>query len=620
MNIHFKRLVCILLIICLMFTMTGCVADAAKAVFMLGQGLVSVAGNFAIAGIAWVVEKVTTPIREISDWCACPFSVELFRGWNRLIDPKGIFVDWRDIEDYGISFHDEHLERLEGDKSQDDTETKVVEGLDRFLAGGNDSDKNEITIHYDTAGGYAGPEDQIVKYNFITKIFKPKIAEEIPVRPGYHFLGWTRVFSEEDTLVVESKGEIREDGTVVTEVIRHENQALYFPGKAVDEKTGQKFTQDTTLHAVWVENRIPFALENVLENYDEILKENYKTVLNDHKYEIKQVVKFNKKTPCVTITCSCGMKVTEQYLTDAQFEDIWSRSVNSKKGDGEKDRLHKLYNAQHIGPIALRFNTSYYSGMSLDDLLSYASGASGRVEELAGNVQEFAENVNNAKPGEDLAKMYFEQINFPMKELEETAEKAGNIAEKASFAISVLQTASAFSTMLDEDVGILEQTKSMLETIDCISSFAGCDSYVSPIVSVLTDGLDLIDKVADNENHKNDTVKEVFEAYSPEHSPYLYHLFGNDLINLEDLVSTNETGCYCRKNPASCNFAANGGKPLAGAPSVFEVMWKMNTTILRPQEDAEKEVVLFYLAEKSKHELYEACGLTLEAYLDLVQE
>ena len=612
MNIHFKRLMCILLVITLMFTMTGC-AQAAGAIFGFVHRLFVGLSNLVVAGICYLVEGVTGPFVEKTGKCSCSFYAWLFRAWNGLVDPGASVIDWRELRAEDMSFHDDHLERM---KEAGILTEKVIEG-DRYLSGGGKQPgKNEIWIKYDLEGGYAGPEDQIVKVKGTQKVSK-----DIPVRPGYHFLGWARVFSESDELVVGGSVKIQEDGSTVTQKIDYENKPLYFPGKKVDEKTGRKFSQDTTLHAVWVENRIPFELEINLDNFDEIRKENYKTVLEEHKYEIEHVKKVGKNTPYVTITCSCGMKVTENHLSEEQFADIWSRSTSQKKGDAEREKLRKLYNAQYIGPVALYLNTSYYADeLTLDDLLDFAGDIGGKVESLAEKTQEFTEKVNNARPGEDLAKQFFDQINFPMEELGEAAEKAGDIASKASFAISILQAGSDFFSMLDADAGVLEQTKSMLNTVENISSFAGCGDLVSPVIAALTEGLDLIGKVAENENKKNNTISNVFTSYSPKASPYLNDIFGNSLIHLDTLVTTNETGCYCKHNHSSCNFTKGSGKPLENAPSVFEVIYRMNTTINQPMNDGEKELVLFYLAERSEHELYEACGLTLQAYLNLVNE
>lgn len=588
MNIHFKRLLCILLVISLMFTMSGC-GVVVEIVFSLGQVLLSVGGNLIIVGIAWLAETITSPFIETTGKCACGFSTALFKGWNKLIDPSERLISWSDIDKEQISFHDDHLETLK------DIESVEYES-DRYLSNGiPKTGKNEIIIHYDANGGYAAPKDQIMKIKG-----NQKIAKEVPVRPGYHFMGWAPVFADDET---REKTEAMGSNSDYHPI--DENQPLYFPGKKADAKTGQKFSQDTTLYAVWADS-------NSLSTAEWF----------DHTYKIKQVgTGLWKKTPYVTIICSCGTKITENYLTDTQFDDIWEHSVNKEKGDKEKDRLHKLYNAQHIGPIALYLNTNYYTDkLTAKEVLDCASGISQRIESLAENTQKFAEEAQHALPGEDLAKEYFEQINIPMNKLEEQTKKTGNIAKKASFTISILQTASAFSTMMNEDIGLLEQTKGMLNTVECISSFASCGSFVSPVVDVLKEALDLVDKVDKNQTRKDASLAELYPADIDNYSPYLVHLFGNELSNLSNLTTTNETGCHCKMNPQNCNFASNGtSQPLENAPSVFEVIYKMSTTILTPQDEFEKEIVAYYLAEKSEHELFDACNLTLEGYLSLIQ-
>lgn len=164
MNRICKRILCILLIISLMFTMTGC-AELAEGLAQLGHNTFVALTNLVIAGIGYGVEWVTRPVFEITGWCGCGITAAIFRGWNKLVDPDGKVVTWNDFEADDISFHYDHevsLAEKEGMQTQTDSQ-------DRFLSNG--SGKKD---HGTTEDFFPFPEGKEPKTNLLGTLIRCK--------------------------------------------------------------------------------------------------------------------------------------------------------------------------------------------------------------------------------------------------------------------------------------------------------------------------------------------------------------------------------------------------------------------------------------------------------------
>lgn len=139
MNIKLKRIICILLVISLLFSLTGCVAEAVAVIDHLGTTLLVLAGVLPITALAYGLNVLTQPFIEKTGWCVCQLTVDLAKGWKKLVDPRNLMDDWSYMEKDQVSFHEEHLEILSGLES-------VTEEQDRFLAGSPDQSAEKKSL------------------------------------------------------------------------------------------------------------------------------------------------------------------------------------------------------------------------------------------------------------------------------------------------------------------------------------------------------------------------------------------------------------------------------------------------------------------------------------------
>ena len=611
MNIQAKRIISLILVICMMFTMTGC-SGLGSVVTGLFQVVMKLLGYGVIIGVMWVVDLVTWPFVEKTGFNVNKTGDELCLKWTNLIAPDDSPEDWggyfviRDEEKlYRKLFqhalnHPEKMEYLlkeidyvfgSGPKPEEEMEEEYSDG------GMPKAGTNEIYLYYDAGeGAYNVPQEQIIK---LDDKEKQLISEVIPVKPGYHFLGWTRTYDG-----ITKKPDFFTEEEWAQLFVPH-----YFPGKKVSSKTGQEFKQDTVLYAVWVEAEKELNEENPLY---ELMKE--------HTIKVEQ----HKKTPLITIKCdcgTCGMTINDENISLEEFARYCN---NSKKGmdEAEIDRLYNLYRMQHLGFVALHLNGMFFEKdpkkMDYEAVFSTVEEISGIMEEVTPVVEKYARKQYTGRSEKKLVEDIFEDIS-------DTTGVVNDAAEKVCFAISLFQAASTIHDMMDGEEDLISRTVAMLDTVECVSSFLGVDAIASPVVDTLKEGMKLVEKCAEN-REKYYAVLEADKKAGKypllDDYPYLEDVLNSKYVpqGLSELVFTGTPGCTCGSSE-TCNFERKNntgtmdGTYLHYLPDTFATIRAMKKSTIKP-EGKESELLMLYLAERSRHDFYQTFHMTLEEYLE----
>lgn len=586
----FKRVVAMILVICLTLTMTGCVNSDGESLTLFGallglvQGFLVGIGGLIIAGIAWVLEQATGWQNQWTGWCMCGVSAFLFKSWSKLIDPTGFFGDWSHMTKNDISFHDEHVESPS--KTNNDEGNLLVQTgrSDRFLANGRVPGEGEILITYDVSGGYDGPKDQI-----FTVDGEQPISTQIPFRPGYHFDGWA--------LYPNSTG------------------GIYDPGQETDKYlTELRLTEDTVLYAVWIV---------------------HDTILIDAEHDYTVTRKW--RSPYVSITCSCGLNIVDRTITREEFMYCYFNDIVDDKARGvsKMETLYDLYRAQDIGPLALQLNTEFYNGklanldQATDNAIAAAASVKSDIDEICGDIKDVVDQLHYEDGEIDLGQKEFTEM-VGKDRMAWTADFFDDIingTEKAGFALGVIKSAVALGKMSDENRNILEQTTGMLEFVESVSAFTKVGDIISSVTNVLGESLKLVGKMEKAQNIRLAAYTKLYDDnpnLNAMYSEYLAHFFfpGEETSKnvypygyLNQLLTGTEKGCWCDQNPSACDF---GEATYASAPSVMEILDRIPTAPANASQ-MEEDILMFYLAERAAHELYVASGLTLEEYAKLIK-
>ena len=607
----FKRVIAMILVICLTLTMTGCTTSDGQSMTLLGallgivQGVLLGVGGLVIAVIAWVLETATGWQNKWTGWCMCGVSALLFKGWANLMDPSGIFGDWSGMTKRDISFHDEHVEKPDWNNKYEESDTESGEG--KLLA---NPGEDEILITYDANEGYYAPEDEVAKVGV-----KHRISEKIPVRPGYHFMGWAYDYDKSEGQFVTSKEiEAGENGEVViTDKTKElQDEVKYYPGK----KTDEKLMANTALKAIW-------------KSHDEMLADlEAGSDTGVHSFDIKRV----RKSPYVTITCKdCGMRYSDPCVEEDDFQLMYGSGLFKTRK--KMNKLYNLYRAQSIGPLALRFNTMYYNA-DVDELdqivnsaISVAENVKEPMEKISSTAEKYLKNASKDGMNKDDFIQYLNKT-YSQKDLEWANEFFNSISdgtEKAGMALDTFKTAYALQKMFNKDVGVLEQTEGMLEFVECISSFAGVDDLVSPVADTLKEALTLIGKMEKSITYQNSINSGALWKNRTGASAYVDYFLGQkypfhgylDVLKYQHGEGFRY-GCSCKDDPSKCPFET---EKFDHGATVHEILEKMSSCphSSKNTKQEEKEALLFYLAERSEHELYKLTGLTLAEYSKLVK-
>ena len=628
MNMTLKRFVCFLLIFCLLNTLPGCATVNGQPTSLLGAavyvvgGLLRVTalvvGDLIIVGIVWGLDKITWPLYRFTGFNMDGPATAMFRFYNNLIDPNHIHGDWDTVE---AELHDAHPWDKDNSEESEVGEDVLIQtgdptGPSMGEAGIPDTDKGlTATITYDATGGFFAPEDQIIYTGLDLSgweniwnsagdtIFVPKISEQKPVKSGYHFVGWTDSYNPKDDGLDENYAEKMP-----------RNEIKYLPGEKVNSETGKRITEDITLYAVWQKH------EYIWRPVEHI---HYVNLATKHKYTITEEHKR------VTVTCDCGMILRDPYITEAQFLYLKydDTDFDGKKDIEETKRHHKLYLAQDIGPHALHLNTSLYNEESI-----YAQ----RFDEI---VSEF-ESDSNLQEGifnqfcTDMD--HLSQEIFPTKK---AGEAVGDIFSGVKTGVNVVwklltitRATYAANKLINRDNTLVTKTIAALDIAEAAASFFIIRDVATPYFDTLEAALKLIGKMDVAEEARMNIYGNLLPN-NRNKSEYLTYIFDKEYPYeyLSELVTGGERGCYCKSNPRFCDFSyvypdedlgetrKDVKQPLEKAPSVEEVYIKMCTYEGEEPTDLEKEMVMFYLAERSEHELYLLSGLTLQEYAELVK-
>lgn len=440
-----------------------------------------------------------------------------------------------------------------------------------------DVDTKECVIHYDPSGGFFPPEDQY---------FKPsplgvRISEDVPIRPGFHFLGWTRALDESEV------------------------------GKGVTWKPGEycKFTQKVTLYACWEKHEVkPDGKSPYLPSITR----------TKHEYSVED------SRGIVSIRCSCGMIVNRRRITEEEFfyyafnKETDYNDLGQRKGDMYRKK-YQCYLARDVGPLALYLNGALYqpseacTAESIKGLLEDIENISNGIARVNQTTASLAEFRLTSRADKEVAEDFFGKIG--------KIGKVGKAAAGSIIAIDVYQTGKAFSDMITPGSEPLDATINMLDVVEGVVSFTAAGPYLGEIFNILHEGLDLMKKVEDRIMLIRTTFDTVLEEITDgKQQPYLDYIFGEDkdhYLMLQDLVLGGKPGCTCSRGngAASC--------PMSKYPPVFEVLCKVQScddSIKYQRSKQEEQILARYLAERSRHELYVMAGITVEDYCDILEQ
>lgn len=643
MNIHFKRFLCILLVVCLMITLPGCTAvgELVGGLWYFARTGVYLLSYIVIIPAMWVVDQLTWSFVEFTGFNVNALGNKVCQRWTALILPEnlrenGWWGGWfviRDEEELeaklrkgghlkdGESLDDKILEEVLGyvpgaEEVPEEEETPGAEEEgeistttvtmppvygdstipteiitfpeEESLVPG----KDEAVLHYELHGGYNAPKDHLIKVsgflNSVVNVFAPaKFPDTVPVKPGYHFLGWV------------IPGEMGFDGEVTPETLtgfvrdnwNDAKELLHQPGDKISKDTRGKMETRTTLHAVWFQ-------EGSGDSH----------MIWNHKFTVKQ----EKNSHVVTVKCSCGMTINDESISFDEFRRC-CESGSQNLSEREMIRLYRLFKAQHIGYLALYFNGMFYTeSPDYAGMFSTVEEIAGLFEEVEPVVKHYASRQYTSEADKELVEEVFEDIAG-------VRDSITGAMEKVSFAISLWQTGKSIHQMLDSDGGIISQTVGMLDTVDAISSYLGVDAIASPVVEVLKTSMEAIDALA-RSNRKYEFALSAGDNSFPADHDYLNQIFSDSRTfgqAVQELTFGGGCQCSAEKGTDGCNFSYHSGMALHRCPDTFEIVRKMEQvkagTLLRPVPE-EKEFLMFYLAERSRHDLYQLTGMTLEEY------
>ena len=399
MNTTFKRIICLLLVFCMLNTLPGCASingrpaslleAGAYIVFALTRATVLVIGDFVILGVTWVLDKITWPLYPITGFNMDKPAGILFQAWHRLIDPNKVHGDWSDMGE--AEFHEEHpltlKEKREGktlEQKRKEENIQTTEPTDPYkfysnggsspVTGGDPTEDTlvqtgnlQVTITYDATGGDGAPEDQVIYTGVDTTFFNEfgtlsiadgfsalgslcssswkvafgqKISDKIPTRSGYHFVGWTDSYNPDD------------DGLFAYDAKKFpKNRIKYLSGDRINSKEDNYILRDTTLYAVWQKHE---------EQWIAGEHDHYSNLETYHKLEIKR--ENDDKT--IRIFCKeCGFELIDRDISPENFVRIWRGNKTRNLTNKEKKQLNReyiLYRAQDFAPLALDLIGSFY--------------------------------------------------------------------------------------------------------------------------------------------------------------------------------------------------------------------------------------------------------------------
>ena len=420
----------------------------------------------------------------------------------------------------------------------------------------------------------------------------PTIADEKPTRPGYHFIGWSRVEKKDPEV---------------------------FPG----EKTSMVLNQDTVLYACWEEfnpqspNTISYR-RGKMKLFSSNDRHGYEYQETNHGLEVK-------------IRCGCGLEVHQYNITlDAFVELLEEKSFDqlSKKQQDTYKRRHVLYCAQHYAPAMINMIASFYNSMEISkgsveasfstasDILEVWKKGAEFDAKYAQKLykQEFVDfkkdQLTNANSGETLSYLLHKmRTGEDYKEQRKLAKEffgtMTDTLEKATNAVSVAQALFYFYDATSQDQqSPLTKTTSMVKSVQAIMSFCPyMGEYYEQLFTVLEEGLKLL-----KEYHQ--AVKN-YEA--------LLDSYFNDKTLLQDFVLTVDMVDQARHSDFSSYVPSKGQpKPYPTAVEVMDALFggdpekPINKFTL--MNSTEQTLVVWYLNMRLEHDFQSRFGISLETY------
>ena len=414
----------------------------------------------------------------------------------------------------------------------------------------------KCTITYNANGGDSAPANQEFRKNT-----KPTLSNETPKKVGYHFVGWSRL---------------------------PDNEPRFFSGK----RTSAKLCQDTVFYAAWEKHKNP-------------LEDSFYRGEQSHNYHVKCDNKV------YSIHCDCGFELTDRNITRSEFLYYKTNTkveFNSlpKRKQKEYFKEYILYTAQEIGPLAVWLNSSLYT--NLDDEAAFDS-----VIDTVGEIAEFsAKIIGPARLWAeiDLLKRYDSDTD---EFIEKFFGGASDAAQVLSLIVSAYQIGDSIHNFFDTDQDIVEGTIGFLDVMTVLTSKLPIGFYYEEMFNILKGGVKLLGECRDTMEIYS---RNLYVSINASEYKNVECLFDGDKLD-QIFGTTLKNGCICGKgNPKNC-FCADG-------PSVCELLIRMGERLNKSDNfelnDDEQELVMYYLAERSAHELYQQTGITLELYAKLVDD
>lgn len=430
--------------------------------------------------------------------------------------------------------------------------------------------REQQILHYDANGGYLAPEDQ-----FFKKGSAPKLSDVKPRKNGCHFAGWSLEQKPVIKMLPENApGKISAE----TEFATLDNK-LFFAGNPAENSDGESILEDATLYAVWI--------------LDEESRD-YECTLVNHKFSLDT---SNASHGVILLQCSCGMQVTDMDISQPHFEKYLDQCGNI--GKISRGDLYKLYKAQDAGPVAMYFNTEFFTYYDNKDAVRKLLN---NAFDIVGSVTTTTKNVQIIMNG--LAAVCGSDSDWEQMVSSQLFQGVKKGTKNTALAVKLLKISTRSIQMVTDD-NMYQSTKDMLGAVEATVGFLKAGKCARSVWDVLKSGIDLMQKCEAKRKEYYDTLDQTLIDGTPKNTMYVSGLFGSELA---DRLSE------CWNN--------DDGPLITAGPSVYETLQYMKEAEQsQPSPDNEVYQLFFaYLAERSRYELKAASELSLKEYTNLLQK
>lgn len=474
----------------------------------------------------------------------------------------------------------------------------VVEKKKQISDGWYDIINYNMTITFFPTEGIDGPIQQRFKEGT-----HPKITKDVPIREGYHFIGWTRL-----------------EGS---------NEPEFYSGK----RTVFPFTQDTNLYACWevYNSEEPFAISTIMGKTSNVWG-GQKDCIVKHNYNM---IKENKGR-IIRIQCDCGFELVDRELAIDDFVNIVSKGKNrtykSLKTEKQEEykKNHILYCTQDFAPAAVAFISSFLGSIDLgqqnyDEAAMEVSSFLKTLEKAADfdlayakskYSQEYVELVytqrHHMDNGETIAyalrKMRTEDQYKPYRDF--ANDYFGGIAKVSEMASTAIGIGRAlyysYDALFTESEDMVSKASSTVKAVHAIVTFCPyVGNYYDNLYTILEEGLELYDKCL-KEKEKYYTFLDVV-------------LDGTTVINGTSITINDIEQAKLR------NFTAPNSEEEV-LPSIMEVLdsllsYANEENVRNYSLLSEKDMTLvgWYLTMRLEYDFEKQFQITLEDYIEYVK-